>query len=76
MSMRDELKEKIALLREQIRDAKSRGNQELAEKLAIDLAVERDSLQLLNEEQADIDRDVPFHLSDPIQNYIHAKMRF
>lgn len=49
---------------------------ERLELLRIDLAVARDSLQLLNEEQCDIDRDAPFHSSDPIQNYLHDKMRF
>lgn len=77
-----ELQRKIAFWRDAIDNCDPRIDnihqicEEHLAKIRIDLAVARDSLQLLNEEQCDIDRDVPFHSSDPIQNYLHAKMRF
>lgn len=45
-------------------------------KIRIDLAVARDSLQLLNEEQCDIDRDFYGISSNPIVNQVRAKGRY
>ena len=85
MSTRDELQADIAAIRqklvywlEALRNPATNEPAEEIEKriesLRIDLAVANDSLQIYNEERADI--DVPYHSSDPIQNYLHAKMRF
>ena len=73
MTLRDELRAKIADLREQILDAKSRGKQDEADKLMLDLEVEKDSLQLLNEEQADFDE--PVQTGDKVMDYLRAKRR-
>lgn len=73
MSTRDELRAKIADLREQILDAKSRGKQDEDDRLQADLEVEKDSLQLLNEEQADFDE--PEQTGDKVMDYLRAKRR-
>lgn len=73
MTTRDEIRAAIASLRDRIADAKSRGNQVLADKLKLDLEIEKDSLQLLNEEQADLDE--PLQTGDKVMDYLRAKRR-
>lgn len=73
MTLRDELRAKISDLREQILDAKSRGKQDEADRLMLDLEVEKDSLQLLNEEQNDFDY-LP-QTGNPFTDYANAKRR-
>lgn len=73
MTTRDELRGRILAIREKIHDAKSRGKQDEADRLMLDLEVEKDSLQLLNEEQADFDE--PVQTGDKVMDYLRAKRR-
>ena len=75
MSLRDELQKKIAEAKEQVEAAEFYGNYDAAQRARIELAVLQDTLQLLNEEQAESFGDAPYY-GDPITKYARDKQRF
>jgi hypothetical protein len=73
--LRDELKKKIAEAKEQLEAAEYYNNYDAAQRARIELAVLQDTLQLLNEEQAEAYGDAPYY-GDLISKYARDKQRF